>query len=210
MRFLVLSSLFLVCVFSLSAQRVSTNTFAKELRPKFESEKYQASIDVIGKHLSGILIFKRQEDSSIRVAFVNEIGMTFFDMSFYDESYTFHSIAHNLNKKAVKISLAKDIGMILLRGIFKENATSTSRSTVQLPAEPLEKYSFPLKRKGIVVYQRKRNEREIPLIENFGKKKKIITITQNYTDKNSMPERIFVEHHTVRFTILLKRLHVTE
>jgi hypothetical protein len=210
MRFLVLSSFILACSYSLCAQMVSTNTLPKEIRPQFESVKYQASIDVIGKHLSGILICKRQEDSSIRVAFVNEMGMTFFDMSFYDDSYTFHSITDNLDKKAVKISLAKDLGMILLRGIFKSNTNQKNPPPAQPPTESPEKFSFPLKRKGIVVYHRKPNETEFPLIENFGKKKKIITITQNYADENSMPERIFVEHHTVNFTILLKQLHVTE
>ncbi len=210
MRFLVLSSILLGYFYSLNAQNVSTNNLAKELRPKFESVKYQASIDVIGKHLSGILVFKMQVDSSIRVAFVNEMGMTFFDMSFYDNSYTFHSITDNLDKKAVKISLAKDLGMVLLRGIFKENMNRINQTNPQLPTEPVEKYSISLKRKGRVMYHRTRNETEIPLIENFGKKKKIITITQNYSDKNSMPERIFVEHHTVNFTILLKQLHVTE
>ncbi|MBK7039819.1 MAG: hypothetical protein IPH46_04930 [Bacteroidetes bacterium] len=51
---------------------------------------------------------------------------------------------------------------------------------------------------------------EIPQIENYGRKKKVISITQKYKDKNSMPDSIFVQHHTVPFTISLKHLHVTE
>ncbi len=210
MRSLVLSSILLIGFHHLIAQEALSRNTSKDRSPKFESVKYQAAIDVVGKHLSGILVFKMQEDSSIRTAFVNEMGMTFFDITFYDHSYNFNSIAGNLDKKAVKISLAKDLGMILLRGIFKGNPDLKKSTVSALESEMLEKLTYPLKRKGIVVYQFKPNSKEIPLIENYGKKKKIITITQNYTDDNSMPERIFVQHHTVNFTILLKLLHATE
>lgn len=205
MRCLVLSSLLLLLNGLLIAQPVSND---RKGFPAFESIKYQASIDVIGKHLSGILVFKQQEDKSIRTVFVNEMGVTFFDITFFDDSYIFNSIMESMDKKAVKISLAKDLGMILMRGIYKNEKNIGSQ---YIPGSLSEKeIVLKLKRKGTVHYHVKETGSAFPLIENYGKKKKVITVTQTYTTENSMPDSIFVQHHTVNFTISLKQLHATE
>ncbi len=212
MRCLMLSSLLLFFNMLLIAQPVSDKFPELSNDQKgfltFESVKYQASIDVIGKHLSGILVFKQQEDNSIRTVFVNEMGVTFFDITFYDDSYHFNAIMESMDKKAVKISLAKDLGMILMRGIFKNEKNIGSRY-IPGPSCLEKEIVLRLKRKGTVRYHAKTACNEFPLIENYGRKK-VITVTQTYSAENSMPDSIFVQHHTVNFTISLKQLHVTE
>lgn len=205
MRCLVLSSLLLLfCSQSLFAQHYMESNVNLRPLPKFESMKYKASIDVIGKHLSGILIFKTQEDSSVRAVFVNEMGVTFFDITFLKDSYLFNSIMNSLDKKPAKLSLAKDLGMILMRGIFKSESIKKENCQIQF-------LRLNLKRKGYVSYFPNENWTTFPTIINFGKReKKIITITQNYTQENSLPDSIFVQHHTVNFTISLKKIDVTE
>src|SRR5690349_10497852 len=53
-----------------------------KFKPVFKSTWYNASIDVVGKHLSGLLLFKTMADSTMRVVFTNEVGITFFDFEF--------------------------------------------------------------------------------------------------------------------------------
>ena len=212
MLFLVRNSLFGCLLFFCSS--VFAQATLVELQPKFESVKYRASIDVLNKHLSGILIFKTQEDSSIRSVFINEMGVTFFDITFYQDRYIYSSIMESMDKKAVKISLAKDLGMILMRGIyivesrkFKEKGNKDK----QVLGCKSNTFIFKLKRKGTVMYCANQHSTEFPLIYNYGKKEKsVITISQNYSAESIMPDSIFVEHHKVHFTISLKQFHATE
>lgn len=169
--------------------------------PNFNSVKYRASIDVMNKHLSGILIFKTQEDNSVRVVFINEMGTSFFDVSFTQTNYTFHSTMKSFDKKSVKRTLAKDLGMILMRGIYKSNQTQVFSETY---------FEKKLIRKGTVRYYPSLNNLYIDSMANFGKRKKVISIYQNYLSSDNIPEHIFVQHHTFNFSINLSRLHVTE
>ena len=60
----------------------------RALQPKFSTTLYRTQIDVVGKHLSGLLFFKKQPDESFRVVFTNEMGLNFFDFRFADHQFT--------------------------------------------------------------------------------------------------------------------------
>lgn len=197
-------NLLLVCLLSyhLLFAQLKSNTDCNALQiPTLQDIRYRASIDVINKHLSGLLIFKMQEDSSVRTVFINEIGVTFFDISFTNTSYTIHSIMESMDKKSVKRTLAKDIGMILIRGIYSSMKNSSKQQDV---------IELKLKSKGRVQYHFATQCNQYPIIENFGKRRNVITITQKYLEHESMPDSIFVQHHTVHFTIRLKQMHAAE
>jgi hypothetical protein len=75
---------------------------------------YQASIDVANKHLSGLLLIKNMPDSSQRVVFTSEAGVTFFDFGFKSpEKFTVHAIIKKLDRKPVIKTLQKDFELIL-------------------------------------------------------------------------------------------------
>ena len=169
--------------------------------PTFETLRYRASIDVLDKHLSGILIFKTLEDSSVRVVMINEMGATFFDVSFTQGDYTFNSIMESLDKKAVKLTLAKDLGMVLNKGIFKQGKYTRM---------PNGAFEVKLKRKGSVQYHLGNACDQFIRIENFGRRKKVVSIENKFIDGEFSPSSIFVQHHTVHFTIQLTRIYDSE
>ena len=179
----------------------------KKSVPEFGSIRYRAAIDVLDKHLSGILIFKTMEDKSIRTVFLNEMGVTFFDVTFYKNSYAYNSIMKSLDKKAVRISLAKDLGMILVRGIFEESNKPIKKATND---KMLASKTLQLKRMGYVNYFADKNCLGYYQIENWGKKKKVVSVAQKHIPDLSMPDSIFVQHHTVHFTISLKHFNAPE
>ncbi len=75
---------------------------------------YHAGIDVAGNHISGLLLIKNMPDSSTRVVFTNEAGVTFFNFGFsYDGRFTVHTIIKKLNKKPVVNTLRKDFELLL-------------------------------------------------------------------------------------------------
>ena len=124
-RFLCLSFLALLmsCSPSVPALQSAQVDVAciKKFKPVFKSDLYNASIDVVGKHLSGLVLFKSMPDSSMRVVFTNEAGIKFFDFGFQsDGSFKAHQVMKQLNKKAVEKTLRQDFELVLMTRSQKE------------------------------------------------------------------------------------------
>jgi hypothetical protein len=200
MRYSVLNSVVILICIILCSFTVETSEIISQCKPAYTHEKYRAIVDVVGNHLSGILIINQQPDSSHRVVFVNEIGVTFFDYTFFENRYVVNQIMKSLNKKAVVKTLAKDFGMILFKGIYKND------QVVSTPTELI----YTLKRKGSVSYFLNDSVAQVSKIVNYSKSKPIVTIQQYYANQHSIPDSMFVQHHTFNFTISLKKIHVTE
>ena len=119
MRFLLLSSsiLLLSCASdyrNLKAVQVDVDCVAKIAPRSILTSWYHARVDVAGNHISGLLLIKNMPDSSKRVVFTNEAGVTFFDFGFSgDGSFVIHAIVKKLNKKPVVQTLRKDFELIL-------------------------------------------------------------------------------------------------
>jgi len=193
--------LLLLLMAGLLSDSLRASTCRDSLQPRFEGLQYRATVDVLDKHLSGILIMRTMEDGSVRTVFTNEMGVTFFDLSFTDQGYTYHRMMDGLDRKPVRLALAKDIGMILMRGIFKAGAGLRDANGSLV---------LKLQRKGTVHYYPDAACRQSPRIVNRGRRKEVVSIDQFYLPGQSMPDSIFVAHHTVSFTIRLKHFHAAE
>jgi len=90
-------------------------TCADKIKPiHLNTTWYTTAVDVYDKHISGLLLIKSMPDSSIRVVFTNEAGVTFFDFGFLvDGTFKVHSIVSQLDKKPVIQTLRKDFELIL-------------------------------------------------------------------------------------------------
>src|SRR6187549_3455737 len=74
----------------------------QKFKPAIRSELYNTQVNVIGKHLSGLLILKTMADSSIRMVFSNEVGFKYFDFEFsVDGKFKVFYVIKQMNKKAV-------------------------------------------------------------------------------------------------------------
>jgi hypothetical protein len=54
----------------------------QKFKPDFTNALYYTEVNVIGNHLSGLLLIKLMPDSSTRMVFSNEAGFKFFDFEF--------------------------------------------------------------------------------------------------------------------------------
>jgi hypothetical protein len=98
----------------LTAIPVDVNCVSKIAPRPIHTSWYQASVDVAGNHISGLLLIKNMPDRSKRVVFTNEAGISFFDFGFSsDGKFTVHAIIKKLNKKPVVQILQKDFELIL-------------------------------------------------------------------------------------------------
>src|SRR5688500_8330513 len=96
-RFRMKCLLFSVCILawsctapykSLKSVPVVDQTCIEKLHPQLLSTTlFSASIDVVGKHLSGLLFIKAMPDQSHRVVFTSETGITFFDFEYKSDGF---------------------------------------------------------------------------------------------------------------------------
>ncbi|HQY12763.1 MAG TPA: hypothetical protein PK133_11145, partial [Ferruginibacter sp.] len=76
---------------------------------------YSTTVDVSGNHLSGLLLVKKMPDSSTRMVFSSEMGLSFFDFEFSaDGNFKVYSIIKKMNRKAVIKTLRHDFELVLM------------------------------------------------------------------------------------------------
>ena len=81
---------------------------------EFETSWYHASVDVVGRHISGLLLIKNMADSAQRIVFTNEAGVTFFDFGFSkDGEFKVFNIIKQLDRAPIIQTLQKDFRLIL-------------------------------------------------------------------------------------------------
>ena len=170
------------------------------LKPDFNHVMYKTSVDVVGKHLSGILLFKNMPDSSTRIVFLSETGFSFFDFGFgTDSGFRVYQITPQMNKKAFIKLLRKDFELLLFSNMDSRLAYTLQDSNRLYHAFPqseeINYYITDTLCQELIKMQRASSKK--PMMEAF--------ITNN--GKGNSPDSIFLIHYLkVNFTISLKKI----
>jgi hypothetical protein len=174
-------------------------TKLQKFKPAFTVALYSTRVDVVGNHLSGLLLVKKMPDSSTRMVFSNEMGFKFFDFEFAaDGNFKVYSIVKQMNKTAVLKTLRKDFELILM------NQLDSSNVDIRKDSSGLLYYIFP-QEKGFNYYITDSAGNQLVRMERASKRKVVMeAITQNYI--NGIPDSIAISHKTFNFTIGLKRI----
>jgi hypothetical protein len=200
----LLSGSLLVLMFGCSSayrdlQPVSAPAAALDkFKPAFSVALYNTQVDVVGNHLSGILLIKKMPDSSIRLVFSNQVGFKFFDFAYLpDGSFKVYSIIDQMNKKAVIKTLRKDFELLLMNNLDSSKLVTRS-------AEGLIYYSFR-QSSGYNHYITNAGGDTLVRMERASKRKPVmVAIMKNY--QKGIPDTIGVSHKKFEFTIGLKRI----
>ncbi|HEY0656448.1 MAG TPA: hypothetical protein VGD65_25115 [Chryseosolibacter sp.] len=166
--------------------------------PALTTAWYDAGIDVVGKHISGLLLIKEMPDFSRRVVFTNEAGVTFFDFG-YDPAGKFkvHYVIRQLDKKAVIRLLRNDFALLL--GIPFQSRVWKSWEMNG------EKYFGVGEKKQNHFLITREDCGSLLRLETASKRKKMLTIAFSGSDVQR-PESITLQHHTFAMQINLKKL----
>lgn len=207
MRYLLLSS----CLFLLMGCSAVYRNMPKgrgypaclqKFKPGFTKALYNTKVDVMGKHLSGLLLIKAMPDSSTRLVFSNEMGFTYFDFEFAASGvFKVYSILPQMDKKAVRTTLRKDFELVLMQHL------DTAKQFV-LVKDGLFYYGFP-QTKGNNYYITDSACNQLIRLERASRRKIVVAaIMEHYSD--GMPDTIGITHHIPHinsdFTIGLKKL----
>jgi hypothetical protein len=162
------------------------------------SSLYKASIDVTGHHLSGLLVIKAMPDSTWRVVFTNEAGVTFIDLGFQrDGSHTVHHVIRQLDRKPVLTTLQKDFSLII--GIpFQQGQASrfTTGEEVYFGVRQKKESYYFITRKDCASLQR---------MERGSDRKRVVSIDVPGTGYPT-PSQLVLQHHTFDMQIKLNRI----
>jgi hypothetical protein len=158
---------------------------------------YTTQVDVLDNHFSGLLLFKKMDDSSMRIVFTNEMGFKFFDFGFDSSGgFTKYYVMAKMDKKAVVKTLRKDFEMLLMRYDFSEAAV-LERDGRQYVKVPLQK--------GAVYYITTMDCRKLEKVENGSKRKPVVDIwMKDYHE--GIPDSIDIEHRKFKFNISSQRV----
>ena len=169
-----------------------------KFKPAFNVALYKTEVDVVGNHLSGLLLIKKMQDSCIRMVFSNEMGFKFFDFEFTpDRNFKVYSIIKQMNKKAVIKTLRKDFELILMEGL--DSAAVSVRTN-----NGLKYYVFP-QTTGYNYYITDSTGDKLVRMERASKRKTVVqAIMKDYI--NGIPDTIGISHKTFNFTIGLKQI----
>ena len=123
MKSLVLSS-FIICIFLLSCtgSKYSGYEFipiAKEAfsyRPIFpdtiQTVKFKSEINIYKNYLTGLLIVKKESDSSLRTILLTEMGIKLFDLNVKNNSYIINFAIEQINRQDLFDLIAQDVRLI--------------------------------------------------------------------------------------------------
>jgi hypothetical protein len=171
----------------------------QRFKPALGSAVYNTQVDVIGKHLSGLLAIKLLPDSSTRLIFISEMGLTFFDFGFAsDGHFTVYRILDQMNKKTVIKTLRKDFELILWQHTGVATGRVLSNGTDHY-------YAFP-QEKGTNYYITDSTCTHFLRAEKASRKKAIV-IAHLLDYREGIPDSVSIVHQTFHFTIALKRIH---
>ena len=163
-----------------------------------ETSWYDASVDITGKHLSGLLLIKNMPDSSKRVVFTNEAGLTFFDLSFSKEGgFSVVSVIKQFNRKAVIQTLKEDFALLL--GIPFLNGVSERYIAGD------EVYFGFKEKNGTAYFITNKDCASLQRLEWGDKGKRLVSVSTPGSGYPT-PGTIEVDHYTFKMKIKLTRI----
>ncbi len=175
------------------------DTCINKFKPYFSQVIYKTSVDVIGKHLSGLLVFKYMPDSSTRVVFSNEMGLTFFDFGFPPgNGFTVYQVVAQLNKKALIKTLRKDFELVMFRNLDTLKYYTLTDSL-------LIYHAFP-QSKGVNYYITDVNCQHLMKMQRASNKKPVMEAFFGRSSPGISPDSILIRHLNFDFTISLQKI----
>ena len=198
---LLSSCLLLVCCTPLHKKMQATGISAiglQQFKPAFNVALYATQVDVVGNHLSGLLIIKKMPDSSTRMVFSNEMGFTFFDFEFSaNGNFKVYSIIKKMNKRSVLKTLRKDFELVMMQPMNYAEAKVYKNNELLY-------HVFP-QSKGFNYYVTDSTGNKLIRMERASNKKVVVeAIMENFIQ--GIPDTIGISHKTFNFTIGLKRI----
>lgn len=170
-----------------------------KFKPAFGADWYDASVDVMSNHISGLILFKTMPDSALHVAFTSKTGLKFFDFEFKQNGdFKVFYIIDQLNKKIIINALRKDFEIIMMRSVKSIDKIFLEQENTWFAA--------PNSQKGMDYYVTDKDCTRLIKIENAGRKKALEVRFSTF--EGGLPLNIHLKHLTFDMEINLTKIDI--
>ncbi len=153
---------------------------------------YKTQVEVYGNQLSGVLVIKKIDDNTHRVALTSAFGNTLLDVIITENEMKVKYVMDDLNRKFLLKTLEADFRMILTQHHFIQEILVTGQDTV---------YKSKIK-KGFYYFFNSNKTNQLYRISLASKSKEKVKV--NITPKNStFAENIVIQHYNIKLRIEL-------
>lgn len=166
------------------------------------AKKYSASIDVLNKHFTGLIILKQTDSLSKHLVFVTELGMRMFDFEMRDTSITPVYLFEPLNKPRLIKVLKQDFKTMLLLDVFGKTA---DKAVYRIPGHKMEAYKLKAGRNStFCTYQ---NNNQLWLQETYHRHKRKTRTSYTYNSPTQTYSHLkFKQYGLVKIYIELNEI----
>ncbi len=160
---------------------------------------YTISINVIGHNFSGLLLLKKNNDSTIRAIMLSEMGPKILDFNLMPSDYKVNYAMKQLRRK------------IILKALYADFAGITGISTYGKPSvtsqnDSLNIISYKVSSNKNMIYSTNHKSSN-SYAQIIDKQKKEAVIFYFCKDINSGPDSIFLQHCNFNMDIRLKKIN---
>ena len=166
-------------------------------KPVIPYALYATSVDVLNKHLSGLLAVKSVPDSSIYTVFQSEMGLTYFEFE-WERTGKFHArnVINKMNRKSVINALRKDFELMLMNNLDTSNVMTFS--------DQQDLYTRYQQGSGFVYRVTDSACSSLKRMESASKRKTIVEM--NMFNSTGIPDSVFISHKNFKFNISLRKI----
>jgi hypothetical protein len=177
----------------------SDESCVQKFKPDFDRVVYKTSADVSGKHISGLLLVKYMPDSSTRILFSSETGLSYFDFGFLQhDEFKVYQVTPVMNKKAVIKTLRKDFELLLFRNMDSSKYYSLTDSGLI--------YHAFTQSNGVNYYITDDHCLRLVKMQRASDKKPVMEAFIYGSLPGNSPDSIVIRHLNFNFTISLKKV----
>jgi len=99
----------------------------------FEKSLFRTTLDIRDYHLTGYTLIKKSADTSIRIVFANDMGMTLYDVEFVREKFIIHYVFEPMKKNALLSILESDFRALFFYTVEAQGLTNYTEKASGIP-----------------------------------------------------------------------------
>ncbi|MFO7829981.1 MAG: hypothetical protein R6V23_15260 [Bacteroidales bacterium] len=159
---------------------------------------YKTSIDFYQRNISGLLIIKKTDEQSYRIALTTQFGLKIFDFALNGGNLEVVYCIDYLNKKSIIYTFEDDFNLLLMQNKFDRIYTLKDVE---------KKYKAWVFQSGKMQYYYLMNteKSQIEKIEQWKRNAEKISVNL-YEYKENLPGNITLKHHNLKLNLELKRI----
>lgn len=162
---------------------------------------FKTTVETYGKTIGGILILKSTTADTLKATFLSQVGLKFFDMEIYKDTFLVKDVIPQLNIKGVLKTLQDDIRQVFVWD--KARLTNRQDMTTLLGKPKMLRYDYGQDHIYFLTDQEQKILQSQKTIQHTRKLKNQITYS-NFTEGKA--QRIAIKHYNFKLLIELETL----